>query len=105
MLCCYNFTPNPVEGFVVGLPAEGKLVEVLNSDDGRFGGTGVSNSKPIEVVDEPFEDQPCSASVDLPPLSAVYFEYKKTKKRKSKIRLKTDNKPRKKAHKDIEEDA
>ena len=105
VLCCYNFTPNPIEGFVVGLPAEGKLTEVLNSDDTRFGGTGVSNSKPITVGDEPFGDQPCSASVDLPPLSAVYFEYKKTKKRKTKSRVKTDGKSGKKAHKNIEEDA
>ena len=78
VLCCCNFTPNPVVGFKAGLPAPGKLVEVLNSDDERFGGTGVTNGTKVDVVDEPFGDFECSAELTLPPLSAVYFEYKRT---------------------------
>ncbi|MBP3867074.1 MAG: alpha amylase C-terminal domain-containing protein, partial [Eggerthellaceae bacterium] len=77
VLCCCNFTPNPVVGFKAGLPAPGKLVEVLNSDDERFGGTGVTNGAKVDVVDEPFGDFECSAELTLPPLSAVYFEYKR----------------------------
>ena len=75
VLCCCNFTPNPVMGFKVGVPSYGKLTEVLNSDDERFGGTGLSNAKPITSVEESFGDQPFSAQLDLPPLSAVYFEF------------------------------
>ena len=61
---------------MVGLPQGGSLTELLNSDDVKFGGSGIGNAAPIEVVDEPFESQPCSAQLTLPPLSAVYFEYK-----------------------------
>ncbi len=75
VLACFNFTPNTVDGFTVGLPGCGTLTEVLNSDDERFGGSGVSNGKPVAVSAEPFADQPCSARLVLPPLSAVYFEY------------------------------
>ena len=84
VMCCCNFTPNPVVGFKVGLPAEGTLTEVLNSDDARFGGTGVSNEKPVKSVDEPFGDLPCSAQITLPPLSAVYFEFKRAPEKKTK---------------------
>ena len=87
ILCCFNFMPNPVEGFTVGLPAEGTLKEVLNSDEQRFGGTGLGNPDPIEVVEEPFADQPCSAQVTLPPLSAVYFEYAKKPPKPNKFIL------------------
>ena len=82
VMCCCNFTPNPVVGFKVGLPAEGTLTEVLNSDDSRFGGSGVSNDEPVEAVEEAFGDMPFSAQITLPPLSAVYFEFKRTKKSK-----------------------
>lgn len=76
VLCCCNFTPNRIEGFKVGVPAYGELSEVLNSDDERFGGTGVKNDKPIRSAKEPFGEQPFSAQLNLPPLSAVYFEFK-----------------------------
>lgn len=84
VLCCCNFTPNPVIGFKVGVPTYGELSEVLNSDDERFGGTGLKNAKPVRSVEEPFGEQPFSAQLNLPPLSAVYFEFKELPKPKSK---------------------
>ena len=83
VLCCFNFTPNPVVGFKVGLPSAGTLAEVLNSDDEQYGGTGVTNAKPIRAVDEPFGDFEYSAQLTLPPLSAVYFEFKKAAPKKT----------------------
>ena len=75
VLCCFNFTPNVVDGFTVGLPLPGTLTETLNSDDEQYGGTATSNGAPIQVSMQPFGDQPCSAQLVLPPLSAVFFEY------------------------------
>ena len=74
VLCCCNFTPNLVEGFTVGVPAYGRLIEVLNSDDERFGGSGAGNPEPVETDEEPFGGQPFSARLILGPLSAVFFE-------------------------------
>ena len=74
IMCCCNFTPNPVVGFTVGLPYYCEVIECLNSDDERFGGSNTSSGTPVKAKKEPFEGQPYSAQLVLPPLSAVYFE-------------------------------
>lgn len=74
VLCCCNFSPNPVEGLVVGLPHEGTLIEVFNSDEIRFGGSGMRNRTAITTERGSFEGQPFHARVNVPPLSVVYFE-------------------------------
>lgn len=76
VLACFNFTPNPVVGFKVGLPAAGKLNLILNSDDERFGGAGAAVRKSAKAVAEPFEGQSHSAALMLPPLSALYYRLK-----------------------------
>ena len=75
LICTCNFIPNENLGFVIGLPENGVLREVLSSDDVRFGGCGLHNAEPIKSRSEPFCDLPYSAQIDLPPLSTVYFEY------------------------------
>ena len=75
LICTCNFIPNENRGFVIGLPENGVLREVLSSDDVRFGGCGLHNEKPIKSRSKPFCDLPYSAQIDLPPLSTVYFEY------------------------------
>ena len=75
LICTCNFIPNENRGFVIGLPENGVLREVLSSDDVRFGGCGLHNTEPIKSRSEPFCDLPYSAQIDLPPLSTVYFEY------------------------------
>ena len=61
--------------FVIGLPKPGTLRELLSSDDLRYGGNGLHNSKIIHSRDTGFDDLPYNAAIDLPPLSTVYFEY------------------------------
>ena len=75
LICTCNFIPNEHRGFVIGLPENGVLREVLSSDDVRFGGRGLHNAEPIKSRSEPFCGLPYSAKIDLPPLSTVYFEY------------------------------
>lgn len=77
VLCCCNFSPNELRGFTAGLPCAGTLVQVLDSDEARFGGSGGGNPGPIEAVPAPFGGQPFSARVVLPPFSAVYFEFRR----------------------------
>lgn len=74
-VCVFNFTPVTYEHFVFGMPAHGYLNEFLNSDDTRFGGSGIHNIGTIHTKREAFNDFPYSASVTLPGLSAVYFEF------------------------------
>ena len=84
LVCACNFTPVPLQGFVIGLPEEGTLTELLRSDDVRFGGAGVLRTEAIHSRTEPFLDLPCSAVIDLPPMSAVYYIFKKKPGRKKK---------------------
>ena len=71
----FNFTPVPVERFIVGLPSGGKLREAFSSDDGLFGGGGRHSTGDISALREEFAGHSFRAVIDLPPLSAVYFDY------------------------------
>ena len=67
VVCALNFTPVRYDDFTIGLPRPGVLKELINSDDVKYGGTGVMNSPEIASSDEPFLEQPCSARITLPP--------------------------------------
>ncbi len=74
-VCAFNFTPVSVQQFVIGLPCKGTLQEKFNSDDVLFGGGGRPNNLTIATSLLEFAGQPYRAEIDLPPLSAIYFEY------------------------------
>lgn len=74
-ICAFNFTPVPVERFVIGLPSPGKLKEVFTSDDVIFGGAGRCRAEAIMAKPEEFAGHPFRAVIDLPPLTAVYFDF------------------------------
>lgn len=74
-VCAFNFTPVPVERFVVGLPRGGELRETFSSDDKQFGGGGRHSPCAVSALREEFTGHPFRAVIDLPPLSAVYFDY------------------------------
>ncbi len=79
LICVCNFTPVEYENFVFGLPADGQLKEVLNSNDIQYGGNGHGNPRSMRAKHVAFLDFPYSASVTLPALSTVFFQYKKRK--------------------------
>lgn len=74
ILCCFNYSPNPIVGLRVGLPHACVLAEVLNSDDAEFGGCARRNASYIHAEHIGFEGQPYSATINVAPLSCVYFE-------------------------------
>lgn len=84
VVCVCNFTPVNYEGFTFGLPAAGTLREVLNSDDVQYGGEGLLNAGTIHTKPEGFMNLPVSASITLPGMSAVFFEYRPSVPRKKK---------------------
>ncbi|MBR5430052.1 MAG: 1,4-alpha-glucan branching protein GlgB [Firmicutes bacterium] len=74
VVCLYSFTPQPGR-IRIGLPAWGRLDEVLSSDEFRFGGTGSSDGRPLLAEDEPWAGHPFSVCIELPPLAAVFYEF------------------------------
>ena len=75
IVCACNFIPNEHLDFLIGLPEKGTLREILSSDDTAFGGKGMHNKDVIQSGEEGFCGLPYSARINLPPLSAVYFEF------------------------------
>lgn len=71
-----NLTPNVHEHYKIGIPATGELIEIFNSDAIDFGGSGISNSKPITIKNESWNGKENSAEITLPPLSMIAFRIK-----------------------------
>ena len=69
-----NFTPVVREGYRIGLPKKGKLTQIFNSDDARYGGSGLTNTKTIKIDKEAWNGREFSAAVSLPPLGVVVFK-------------------------------
>ncbi len=80
LLFMLNFTPIGNEEYTIKVPCKGEYVELLNSDDVKYGGQGRGNKKPIsarKVTDQYGVDYQITCV--LPPLSVVVlkFDYKK----------------------------
>ena len=68
-----NFTPVPRHGYRLGVPALGRWRELLNTDEARFGGSGVTNGGFDADPATPWQGQPASGLVTLPPLGLALF--------------------------------
>jgi 1,4-alpha-glucan branching enzyme len=71
--CLANFSPVPRHDHRVGLPVEGRWMEVLNTDAGHYGGSGLGNLGAVTAEAVPRHGQPASAAFSLPPLAVVWF--------------------------------
>src|SRR5581483_12031989 len=69
-----NFTPAPREGYRVGVPKPGFYREILNSDAAYFGGSNMGNRGGLPSEPLPWQGQPHSILVTVPPLAVVYFK-------------------------------
>ncbi|GAA4280257.1 1,4-alpha-glucan branching protein GlgB [Gaetbulibacter aestuarii] len=70
-----NFTPSMHENYSIGLPEDGNLKEIFNSDLKKYGGSGVSNKKIIPATEKEWNGKPFSAEITIPPLSVTIFKY------------------------------
>ncbi|MCG2459581.1 1,4-alpha-glucan branching protein GlgB [Flavobacteriaceae bacterium F89] len=68
-----NFTPALRENYRIGMPKPGKLKEILNSDDKKYGGSGSSN-KVIKTSKIPCHGYEKSIEITLPPLSTIIIK-------------------------------
>ena len=73
LLCAINFSPNTYEDYRFGCPPVKEFVEVFNSDDASYGGTGVKNAEPCKVSWKPSHGKESSVSIRIPPLGAVFM--------------------------------
>ncbi len=70
-----NFTPVPRNMHRVGVPLKGKYVELINSDNLAYGGSGVINSKPLYSNDIPWDNMGYSIDIKVPPLGTCILKY------------------------------
>jgi 1,4-alpha-glucan branching enzyme len=73
LVCVLNLSPVQRDSYRIGLPAGGRWHEALNTDSAFYGGSGVGNLGAVEAEPLPWNDQPFSALVTLPPLGAVWL--------------------------------
>jgi len=66
-----NFTPVVRENYRIGLPCAGEWKVVANSDETRFGGSGISPKEILTSEDQPWNGRKESVALTLPPLSTL----------------------------------
>jgi 1,4-alpha-glucan branching enzyme len=74
ILIACNFTPVSRQNYRLGAPRGGFWREVLNSDAGDYGGGNIGNFGGVEAIPVPLHGRPCSLTVTLPPLAAIFLK-------------------------------
>jgi 1,4-alpha-glucan branching enzyme len=70
-----NFTPVPRLNYRIGAPRAGRWHEILNTDAERYGGSNLGNDGYVLAEAEPWQQQPASLALTLPPLSTVLLRH------------------------------
>jgi 1,4-alpha-glucan branching enzyme len=71
LICIFNATPVPRDGYRLGVAEPGEYRMLLDSDEPRFGGSGHGRQSPLFTSAESWQGFPHSLSLDLPPLGAL----------------------------------
>ena len=69
-----NFTPVPRYTYRVGVPQPGYYRELLNSDAGDYGGSNLGNASGAWAQPTPWQGQPHSLPLTLPPLAVLMLK-------------------------------
>ena len=79
-----NFTPIPVEDYHLYLDEEGIYEELLNSDDKKYGGSGVVNTGVrFNVLPSDISEHPYCVRLRLPPMAICIFKCTRKSNKKS----------------------
>ncbi len=73
LIIALNFTPVPRENYRIGIPKKGKIKEVLNSDDKKYGGGGNLNTT-IKSSTIASHGHKKSIEITIPPLGIVILK-------------------------------
>ena len=79
-----NFDVNAREDFRMGVPEWGVYEEIFNTDNERFGGSGVINTGKLKCQDEPWNGREQSIVVRVPPLAGMVLKRTGTLRRPAK---------------------
>ena len=71
-----NFTPEARQLYRVGVPLRGTWTEIFNSDNAKYGGSGVLNQGLLHTAPVKFHNKDYSVSISLPPLGISVFKLK-----------------------------
>jgi 1,4-alpha-glucan branching enzyme len=71
VLAVFNCTPIPRHAYRIGVPAEGRWVERLNSDAPAYGGSGQGNYGGVDAEPVAAHGRAYSVPLTLPPLGCV----------------------------------
>ncbi len=93
ILVVCNFNPVLRENYAMGAPVSGTYKEVLNSDAVEFGGSGEVHNKSVRSKKKPLHGFDQSISINLPPMSALYFEVPVKRTRKTAADKAAEDKP------------
>jgi 1,4-alpha-glucan branching enzyme len=74
VLVACNFTPVPRRAYRVGVPRLGYYRELLNSDAAEYGGSNLGNAGGTWAEATPWQGQPCSLELTLPPLAVLILK-------------------------------
>jgi 1,4-alpha-glucan branching enzyme len=74
LACVCNFAGTPISDYRIGLPLIGDWVEVLNTDAGAYGGSGVGNLGSVHAVAQPLHGHPASAPVTVGAYAVAWFK-------------------------------
>jgi 1,4-alpha-glucan branching enzyme len=66
-----NFTPMPRYAYRVGVPRPGYYRELINSDAAEYGGGNLGNAGGVWAESTPWQGQPHSVALTLPPLAVL----------------------------------
>ena len=84
LLVTCNFAPVTHEKFRVGVPFAGKYKEILNSEDKKFGGSGIGNSRIKTSKKEEADGRENSIEITLAPLGVQIFSCTPVKEKPAK---------------------
>lgn len=73
MVIC-NFTPAPRHAYRVGVPARGSYKEIFNSDNLKYGGSGLLNQNTLTTSPVKYHGKDYSVTLTLPPLGITVLK-------------------------------
>lgn len=74
LLVVCNFTPAVHQGYRIGVPTRGHWRELFNSDNLKYGGSGLLNQGKIFTMPVKYHGYDYSVSISLPPLGLTVLE-------------------------------
>ena len=74
-----NFTSIVYYDYQIGVPLLGKYEEVFNSDNSKYGGSGQTMDTVLVAERIPYQNQPYSLNIKVPPMAALILKINEIK--------------------------